>query len=153
LVRKVGDDLSAAKFNTAISAMMEFVNQAAIDSREGVIEPDEWQAAALTFARVFAPFAPHAAEEIWQALGQTESVHLERWPTYQEKLAAESVVTIAVQVNGKLRGEFVYEVGKLPGAFEEEARRQDDQHGWTQGLRIIKVITVPDRLVNFVVTD
>lgn len=153
LVRKVGDDLSVAKFNTAISAMMEFVNQAAADGRDGVIEPDEWQAAALTFARVFAPFAPHAAEEIWQELGQTESVHLERWPTYQEKLAAESMVTIAVQVNGKLRGEFVYEAGKLPGALEEEARRQDTQHGWTQGLRIIKVITVPDRLVNFVVTD
>lgn len=151
LVKKVGEDLPATKFNTAIAAMMEFVNLAATEKRAGVISSETWEEAALTFTRLFAPFAPHAAEEIWHELGQEESVHLESWPVYDESLAADSLIMIAVQVNGKLRGEFLFEAGKLPGALEEEARRQNEQHGWTKGAQILKVILVPDRLVNFVV--
>jgi leucyl-tRNA synthetase len=70
---------------------------------------------------------------------------------FDESKVRDSLVAIAVQVNGKLRGEFVMEAGKLPGAIEEQARGLNAEHNWTHGRQIIKLIVVPDRLVNFVV--
>jgi leucyl-tRNA synthetase len=112
-----------------------------------------WQAAALTFIRVLAPFTPHLAEELWQEYGQTDSVHLEAWPVFDAEKTVDDLVTYAVQVNGKLRGEFVTERGRVPGAVEETAREQNATQDWTKGSKIVKVIVVPDRLVNFVVNN
>lgn len=151
LVKKVGEDLKQARFNTAIAAMMEYTNALARVQREGSVATELWREQVQTFARLFAPFAPYLAEEIWHELGEEESVHLEAWPAFDESKVRDSLVTIAVQVNGKLRGEFVMEAGKLPGAIEEQARGLNAEHNWTHGRQIIKLIVVPDRLVNFVV--
>ena len=151
LVKKITEDLETTHFNTAVAAMMEYINGLIVMRREGSIASDTWHTAALTFIRLLAPIAPHLAEELWADNSQTESVHLEPWPVYDPELLKEDVVTIAVQVNGKLRGEFMTAAGRVPGAIEETAREENDKHEWTKGAQIIKVIVVPDRLVNFVV--
>lgn len=151
LVKKVSEDLDHARFNTAIAAMMEFVTQLGKVQRAGAVAHEIWRECAQTLVRLLAPFAPFMAEELWQALGEEESVHLASWPTFDESKVKDLAVTIAVQVNGKLRGEFVMEAGKLPGAIEKEARDQNQSQDWTRGANILKIIVVPDRLVNFVV--
>lgn len=153
LIKKVTKELNHNRFNTAIAAMMEYINALSTDRREGAISHAMWQGAALTFVRVLAPFTPHLAEELWDELGQEESVHLEPWPVFDNDKTLDDLVTIAVQVNGKLRGEFVTERGRVPGAIEETAREEDTKQGWTKGVEVIKVIVVPDRLVNFVVAQ
>lgn len=151
LVKKVGEDLETTHFNTAIAAMMEYINALVTARHEGLVSEDTWATSTLTFIRLLAPIAPHLAEELWFDHGQTESVHLEPWPAYDKALLKEDVVTIAVQVNGKLRGEFLSAAGRVPGAVEETAREENAKHEWTKGAQIIKVVVVPDRLVNFVV--
>ncbi len=151
LVKKITEDLETTHFNTAVAAMMEYINGLIVMRREGSITSNTWHTAALTFIRLLAPIAPHLAEELWFDNSQTESVHLEPWPTYDPEQLKEDVVTIAVQVNGKLRGEFVTATGRVPGAIEQTAREENDKHDWTKSAQIVKVIVVPDRLVNFVV--
>lgn len=153
LIQRVTESLDAHHFNTAIAAFMEYVNALGADRRERVISESVWQESAITAVRALAPLAPHLAEELWEVLGEEQSVHLERWPVYDAELIQDSVVTIAVQVNGKLRGQFVSEAGRLPGAIEETARAEDAEHNWTKGAEIVKVIVVPDKIVNFVVKN
>lgn len=150
LIKKMTEDLEAVRFNTAIAAMMSFMNELQAVRREGSVGLEVWQEVGLTFVRALAPFAPHLAEELWHDFGQNESVHLEPWPTYDEKFIQEEVITIAVQVNGKLRGEFITRAGRVPGALEATAREENEKQDWTKGAEIARVIVVPDRLVNFV---
>lgn len=152
LVKKVTEDLESTRFNTAIASMMEYITLLTKAQRVSDVSVELWREHVQTFVRLLAPFAPFLAEELWQELGEEESVHLEAWPTFDEAKTRDELVTIAVQVNGKLRGEFVMEAGKLPGAIEDQARGLDAEHNWTHGLQVIKVIVVPDRLVNFVTT-
>ncbi len=152
LTKKLTEDLEAIRFNTAIAAMMEFISLLSKVAEASSVGEPTWREAVQTFTRLLAPFAPFMAEELWHDLGEEESVHRESWPKYDTDKVRDTTVTIAVQVNGKLRGEFIFEAGRLPGALEEEARAQNKQHAWTKGAQIIKVIVVPDRLVNFVVS-
>ncbi len=151
LVKKVTEDLESTRFNTAIASMMEYVTLLGKTQRSGDMALELWREHVQTFVRLLAPFAPFLAEELWQELGEQESVHLEAWPAFDEAKTRDELVTIAVQVNGKLRGEFVMEAGRLPGAIEDRARGLDAEHDWTHGAQVVKVIVVPDRLVNFVV--
>lgn len=153
LVKKVTQDLENIRFNTAIAAMMEYMTLLSKSQQAGHLAQDLWREHVQTFVRLIAPFAPFLAEELWQGLGEEESVHLESWPIFDKDKACDELVTIVVQVNGKLRGEFVMETGKLPGAIEDQARALNAEHNWTGERQIIKIIVVPDRLVNFVVTD
>jgi leucyl-tRNA synthetase len=141
-IKKVREDIADFKFNTAISAMMVFVNLA---EKENLSKESY-----LTFLRVMAPFAPHLAEELWKEQGNSESIHLATYPEADEELAKDDLVTIGVQVNGKLRGA----VTVAPDATEETARQavQDNadlQKHLTTG-EIIKFIYVPGRIVNIV---
>jgi leucyl-tRNA synthetase len=142
---KVTSDTESLNYNTAIAAMMEYVNAlriAGCGSRNAV-EP---------LVLMLAPYAPHFAEELWEQLGHTgRSVFDERWPAADERLAIEGEVEIAIQVNGKLRGRL-----RLPrGASQDEvvARAVADEtvQRLVDGQPLRKVIYVPDRLVNLVV--
>jgi len=95
-IKKVTADLEAMKFNTAIAALMEYVNDL---SKGGVTRDD-----AITLAQLTAPFAPHVADEAWEMLGQQGFVIETAWPQYADAFAIESEATLAVQVNGKPRG-------------------------------------------------
>jgi leucyl-tRNA synthetase len=142
-VRKVTLDLEELKFNTAIAQMMTCVNEFQKLERmpRALMEP---------FVLVLSPFAPHLGEELWHRLGNPKSLAYQPWPAWDERLVAEELVTVAVQVNGKLRG--TLEVP--PGIAEErlrEAALADErvQRHLNGGIR--KVIVVPNKLINFVV--
>lgn len=143
-IKKVGEDIEAFKFNTAVSSMMIFLNVA---EKEGL--SDQTYAC---FLLLLAPFAPHLSEELWQYHGQTSSIHLETFPEYDEALAADTEVTIGVQINGKMRGEITI----APDAEESIALKAatDDKHIATKldGLDITKIIYVPGRILNLIIS-
>ncbi len=151
LIKKVGQDLQQVKFNTAIASMMEFVNYAGGVKKSNSAGEQVWHESLRLFVVVLAPFAPYLAEELWQKLAGEQSVHLQAWPKYQESLVKDDVTTIVVQVNGKLRGEFVAVTGTGLQELEDMARELDKSKNLTKNGEIVKVIVVPNRLVNFVV--
>jgi leucyl-tRNA synthetase len=140
-IKKVGEDIQNFKFNTAISTMMIFVNAA---EKEGIPRKQ-----LLTFTKLLAPFAPHIAEDIWNEIGGKGSVHRSSWPTYDDQYLHDTTVTIMIQVNGRLRGQFEASATISEADARDEAEKTVPQ--WIAGKRIIKVIFVPGRLVNFVV--
>lgn len=149
-LKKVGDDLSAVKFNTAIAALMELVNAAGPMVRAGQIGEQLWQEMRLTITLMLAPLTPHLAEELWQILGQEQSVHLQGWPEHDPVLIKEDMVTIVVQVDGKRRGEFLAPAGTGRAELEDMAMHENKQWHYNGTREIIKIIVVPGRLVNLV---
>lgn len=150
-IKKVTKDIEGDKFNTAIAAIMEATNEHYKHLNEpGMQKSAEWKFAITSLLQILAPFTPHITEELWYEMGNTESIHLQAWPKYDPELVKDDVVTIVVQVNGKLRGEFVVEAGADQKAIETEARIKNDELNWTGDAEIIKAVVVPGRLVNFV---
>lgn len=142
LIKKIEEDIEAQKFNTAISAMMIFVN---VVNEEKTISKEEF----ALFVQVLAPFAPHIAEELWHELGHKTSIHLEPWSEYDESKIVEDEVAIAIQVNGKVRGEMSVSFDAKQEDVEGDAKKEISK--WLDGAEIKKTIYVPNRLINFVV--
>ena len=109
------------------------------------------RANAETFILMISPFVPHIAEEIWRRLGHTETIVFEKWPEYNELLAKEDLTNIVVQVNGKLRGEFQIENDIDVEIIEQMAKELPEIQKWTDGKEILKVVVVPNRVVNIVI--
>ena len=143
-IMKVTIDIENLRFNTAISALMTLGNK--MKSRMSVS-----RANAETFILMLSPFVPHIAEEIWRRLGHTETIVFENWPEYNELLAKEDLTNIAVQVNGKLRGEFQIENDIDVEIIEQMAKDLPEIQKWTDGKEILKVVVVPNRVVNIVI--
>jgi len=143
-IKKVGEDIEAFKFNTAISALMILLNEGLPKDPENALE---WKEA---FAILLHPFAPHLAEELWSMLGKTTSIFEAAWPEYQDFMLVDDEVTIAIQVNGKLRGTHVF----LNGVSQEEValRVMEDPEitKWIEGLTIAREIFVPNKLYGIV---
>ena len=155
MVKKVGDDLETLSFNTAIAAMMVFVNEAqgfakGKDGASGGPEPLPKEYLE-TFVLCLAPFAPHLGEELWQILGHDKSLAYEPWPKYDPAALVEDEIEIPVQVLGKLRGRIRVPVAATPADMEAAARANADVAKFLDGKTIVKVIAVPKRMVNFVV--
>ena len=131
MVKKVGDDLETMNFNTGISAMMVFVNEA-----EGYC---------------LSPFAPHLGEELWQFLGHEKSLAYEPWPKFDPAALVEDEIEIPVQVMGKLRGRVMVPLAATPAEMEAAAKANADVAKFLEGKTIVKVVAVPKRMVNFVV--
>jgi len=141
-IKKVGHDIEEFKFNTAIAQMMTFLNTAL---QHGIAR-DEYK----TFVQLLAPFAPHMAEEIWREhLAEPSSVHTQQWPSFDESLLIEENVSIAVQVNGKLRGTMQMATDS-PESAVIEAVKADER----LVPRILgepkRIVYVPNKLINFV---
>ena len=143
-IMKVTIDIENLRFNTAISALMTLGNK--MKSRMSVS-----RANAETFILMISPFVPHIAEEIWRRLGHTETIVFENWPEYNELLAKEDLTNIVVQVNGKLRGEFQIENDIDVEIIEQMAKDLPEIQKWTDGKEILKVVVVPNRVVNIVI--
>ena len=143
-IRKVTEDIEGLRFNTAIAAMMEFVNAAY--KWDGVP-----RAVAEPFVLVLAPFAPHLAEELWRLLGHEDSLAYADWPAYDEALLVEDEKEIAVQVNGKVRGTITVPADASREAVLAAAKAQENVARYLEGATVRKEVLVPGRLVNFVV--
>jgi leucyl-tRNA synthetase len=161
-IAKISGDLEKFRFNVAVARIYEFVN--ALAEAPAAPEKDaatgaDWawarREALEVLARLVAPMIPHVAEEAWQRLGHRKLVTDEAWPQHDEALAREDVVTLGVQVNGKLRGTFEVAVGMNESAVRalamKEAEAQERIKNALEGKPIRKVIVVQDRVVNIVV--
>jgi leucyl-tRNA synthetase len=143
-IKKVTQSVTDLKFNTAIAEMMVFVNEAT----KAVAVPRDWFEA---FVRILAPFAPHVAEEMWQRLGHTQGISFEPWPAYDEGKLARDTIVIAVQVNGKLRGQIEVPADAAEDTIKAAARADEKVVPFLDGKPIKKEIYVKGRLVNLVV--
>lgn len=148
-VRKVTDDIRRLSFNTAIAGLMEFVNDLYKFKIDGYSK-EVWADALGALVQMIEPFAPHMANELWEQLGHEGLVQNAAWPVWDEALTVEDVITIAVQVNGKLRGEI--QVGKDtdPEEIKAKALAHENVARFVTG-EPKKVIYVPGRLVSVVV--
>ena len=142
-VKRVDDSFEAFNFNTAIAALMTFVNEAT--KRPGALTRQQ----VAMFARALAPFAPHFAEEIWERLGMKGSVAYAPWPAVDPALLVDDVVEVPVQVNGKLRAKMQAPKDADRDALEAMARTAAADQ--LTGKEVVKVVVVPGRMVNFVV--
>jgi leucyl-tRNA synthetase len=152
-VKKVSEDLEQMGFNTAIAAMMEAVNDLyKAKPTVGYAENYEaWKQSLETLLKLLAPFAPHVAEELWSQLGHGESVHTSAWPSYDEKYLAQDSATIAVQINGKLRGTVTVATDADEAATTQAAKADPKIASNLESKEIVKTIYVPGKLLNFVV--
>jgi len=143
-VKKVTADTDSLSFNTAVSQMMIFINEV---SKLDAIPREMWEG----FVKMLACYAPHLGEELWQKLGHSGTVTYEAWPVFSEEFCREDTRTIAVMVNGKLRATFETAAGTPGGVLEQTAKEQPDAKKFIDGKEIVKIVVVPDKLVNVVV--
>ena len=143
-IKKVTQAVADLRFNTAIAEMMVFVNEAT----KATAIPRPWFE---SFVKILAPFAPHVAEELWQRLGHTASIAYEPWPAYDEAKLARDVMTIAVQVMGKLRGQIEVPLDASEATILAAAKADDKVQQFLEGKPIKREIYVKGRLVNLVV--
>jgi leucyl-tRNA synthetase len=143
------------KFNTAIAALMELVNELYALEPRSEADRAAVREALTAMAALLAPFAPHVAEELWHELSgaaaRDELLAEHPWPTFDPALVAADVVTIAVQVNGKLRGEVQAPVAAGEAEVRALAEAEERVKAHLAGKTIRKVVFVPKRLLNFVV--
>lgn len=141
-IKKVGEDITAFKFNTAVSQMMIFLNEAETTK---MIGKEQFG----TFLKVLAPFAPHVTEELWHQMGHTTSIHTEKWPEYDEAKLVTSEVTIVVQIGGKTRGTVALPRGSAEGDVLAAARKDEKmaQYIPESPKRIVFVL---DRILNII---
>ena len=143
-IKKVAEDTENLKFNTAISEMMVFVNElhkAGCNNRDAI----------ETLLLLLAPYAPHLTEELWEAIGHRSSISSHSFPAYEPKLVEESVLTIAVQINGKLRGTFASPAKSPKEQLLAEAKDVESVRKFLEGKTIVREIVVVDKLVSFAV--
>jgi len=168
-IKKVTDDIERFHYNTAISTLMEYTNfleDIVIKNKPSLhrtkVRCAEWDEALKTLCLLMAPFAPHLTEELWQTYftdnrqpttHNFSSVHLQAWPKYNRELNVEDTVTIAVQVNGKLRGTLRLSSGQAINKDEvtKLAKENEKIAKWLEGKEIEKEIFVSGKLVNFVI--
>ncbi len=143
-IKKVTEDLDGLRFNTAISALMVFINEAMTwETKPRPVVRD--------FLILLQPFAPHIAEELWEKLSQTESLGYQPWPKYDAALLVENVLEIPVQVNGKLRDVIKIAANATQAELEAAALASEKVKMFTEGKTIKKIIVVPKKLVNIAV--
>ena len=151
-ISRVTHDVDRWHFNTAVSAMMELVN-AMTEAKAGGASGDlgdPYSEACEVLVLLLAPFAPHLAEELWERLGRTGSVHLAEWPSWEEALTQEEEVTVVVQVNGKLRDRLNVARGTPQEELRQLALDSSRVKAHVEGKSVRNVVVVPDRLVNIV---
>ncbi len=153
-IKKVTEDIERFNFNTAISAIMELVNA---NYKYNKSKPNPKRSNMLLkevterLIALLSPYAPHIAEELWQAIGGTKSIFFEPWPTYDEKLASAEEITLVVQVNGKVRDRILVSADANKGELERIALASRRAEVFIKSKEVVKVITVPGKLVNIVV--
>jgi len=154
-IKKVTEDIrDRFNFNTAISAIMELVN-ALYSYREKVTNDNKNPALMKETIEkliiLLAPFIPFVTEELWQIAGKEDSVHNQKWPIYDEEALVKNEVEIAIQINGKVRDKIMIATGLDKAQTEKEALNTEKVKRLIEGKSVVKVIVVPEKLVNIVV--
>jgi len=148
-LKKAGEDLQHFRFNTAIAAVMAFRN--VLKAEAGAAGSDVWKECLEGMLLMLAPIAPHITEELWEKIKPgCGSIHQQAWPEYDESLIVEDMVTLVVQVNGKVRDRLEMLAGTSKEEAEQSALAAPKVQSYLEGKQIRKVIVVPDRLVNIV---
>ena len=151
-IKKVTRDIEDEKFNTAVAAMMEMVNGLyKFKESHGMQASETWRFTLESLLQILAPFAPHITEELWQELGHADTIHVNHWPKWDEKYLVSDVMTIIVQVNGKLRAKLELPADTNKDAIEQAALADENVVKFTSNKPPKKVIYVPKKLVNIVV--
>ena len=143
-IKKVTDDTATLNFNTAISQMMIFINEI---SKLPEIPKAMWS----DFVKVLSPYAPHLGEELWQKLGNSNTIAYEKWPVFSEDFAKDDSKTIVVMVNGKKRDTFEAPVDTDQETLKNMAFDREAVKKFTDGHEIVKTIVVPNKIVTIVV--
>ena len=151
-IRRVGEDIESFKFNTAIAAMMEFSNALNQAWERKDVDSEVWNESVKALALMMSPITPFLAEEIWERLGHPYSVHQRDWPAWDPDLAADEMITLVVQVNGRLRDRIEVPADISEPDAREKALASARVKARTDGKTIRRVIYVPGRLVNVVAT-
>lgn len=149
-IKEISEDLEGEyQFNTAVSELMklsnalgEFKSPTTKVYKEGI----------ETLVKLIAPFAPHLAEELWQKLGYSESIHQQEWPQFDPQALVVDEITLVIQIMGKTRGTIQVPAKSDRATLEKYARESEPGQRYLEGKTVKKVIVVPDKLVNFVIT-
>jgi len=136
-------------FNTSIAAVMELMNE--LHALEDRLSGSVLQQALEKVTLMLAPFVPYLAEELWEELGRQGPVFQQPWPDYDQELAREEEAEIVVQVNGRVRSRIRAAFGASREELERRALEDDKIQGFLKGKQLVKVVVVPDKLVNVVV--
>src|SRR5208337_2971959 len=145
-IKKVSGDTATLNFNTAISAMMIYVNEL---GRPETLARSLWEPLVL----LLAPYAPHLAEELWERAGHAHGLSREAWPAFDEALCADETKEIVAQVNGKIRERFEVPAGTPEAELKARAMALPKVEEWIRGKRVLKVVVVKDKLVNVVASE
>jgi len=142
LIKKVSDDIDSMKFNTAVSALMEFVNT----WQDYQLDTTSFQA----FTKLIAPFAPHLAEELWASTGERHSVHHAEWPSYDPNQLKTNTVQYQIHVNGKIRGMIDVDTTTEEETIKEQALAHENVKRFVENATIEKIIVIPQKVVSIV---
>ena len=145
LIKKVSEDLEEMKFNTSVSAFMEFLNFVEKKDNETSRKTIE------NILKIFYPFAPHMAEELWSILGNQNYIHEEKWPEYNEELTKRDVMELVVQINGKVRDKIEVSSNLSKDELEKIALSSEKVIKWIEGKEIRKIIFIPPKLISIVI--
>ena len=151
-IKSVTDDIATEKqFNTAIARLMELTNAIYSVNDDSPQAWDVKREAVDALLNCLSPFCPHITEELWQMLGHENMLCLETWPEADESAMIQDSVTVVVQINGKMRGKFERPAGMSKDDLTKSIMSEEFIAGKISGKEIVKVIAVPDKLVNIVV--
>ena len=150
-IKEVTEDFEGFTFNTAVAQLMTL--QGAMSKLKGseLAESPEWREAVSSLLLLISPIAPHLAEELWERAGFEGSVHLQEWPDYDEAALVMDTVSMAVQVNGKVRGQVEVPASASKEQVLEIAKSQENVARYLEGSELVREIVVPGRLVNLVI--
>lgn len=149
-IKRVTGDLERFRFNTMLAGLMEFTNHLTKVKESGTVSGSSWREAVRCLLLLLAPSAPHLVEELWTRTGYPYSVHTQRWPDHDEELAREEEITLAIQINGKLRDTVAVAASIGEDEAREIALRRERVRAYIDGKELSKVIYVPGRVVNIV---
>ena len=152
-VKQVSEDLEHMSFNTAIASLMECVNSLYKQKAKDHYATSDWQWALETIVMLLAPFAPHLSDELYSRLGNQESIHQQKWPGFEAKWLKQESVTLAVQINGKLKGEISLPAGSTQEAAEQAVKADPKLKTYLADQPILRVIYVADKLLSLVLEN
>ncbi len=142
-IKKVGEDIDRLKLNTAISSMMSFMNKA--EKSDGVSQSDY-----NLLIQILAPFAPHMCEELWMQ-NNSESIHMTKFPKYDESKISSGMKALPIQINGKVRAQVIVGEGESNDDLQKRILEMSEVQKWTDGKQVKKFIHVPGKIINLVI--